>query len=312
MRRVAVIILNCNGLDDTIECLRSVYKMDYSEYQIIVVDNGSTDGSPDMIRKFFPDVKLIQNETNRGFADGNNIGIEYALSRGTDYLLMLNNDTVVDPGILRTLLSEARRRPEAGVFGAKVYFYSESERIWFAGGKWRPREGHCVVLGWGELDTGGTYNSVVEVDYVSGCAMFFRESVPRRIGLLASDFFLTFEDTDWCYRARKDGIKCLMVPAAKVWHKVSASFGGKSPLYNYFFTRNRLLWAKRDLSLMERSFVYVNVIKELTLLGAQWRGHVQGLQVKARLLGVRDYFLGRLGSAPDDVEKLNRRFFDER
>lgn len=296
MDKVSIVILNWNGLSDTLECLESVSRIDYPNYEVIVVDNGSTDGSPEAINRAFPHVTLIRNERNLGFADGNNVGIMHALKNDSDYVLLLNNDTVVDAGLLDEFMTVARSHPLAGIFGAKIYFFSDPDRIWFAGGRWNMRQGHCLHLGWGEEDDGRKYELVEEVDYVSGCCIFFGAKVARRIGLLDSRFFLTFEDTDWCYRARMAKIKCLFVPRAKVWHKVSTSFGGKSEVYIYYFTRNRLLWAERDLRLFQRVFVYLAIARELYYYSLRMQWPENKAEVRARLVGLRDYLLRRFGA----------------
>ena len=147
--RVAVIVLNWNGREDTLECLRSIRSIAYSNFGVIVVDNGSTDGSVAAIRASQPSVEVIDTGENLGFAGGNNVGIRRALELGADYVLLLNNDTVVDPGLLRAFVAAAALHPEAGAFGAKIYFHSEPTRIWYAGARWEAGAGELRSRGLG-------------------------------------------------------------------------------------------------------------------------------------------------------------------
>jgi GT2 family glycosyltransferase len=246
--RVSVIVLNWNGREDTLECLESVLNIDYSAFEVVVVDNGSTDGSVEAIRRRYPTIKVIETGTNLGYAEGNNVGIRAASSSGTSFLFLLNNDTIVDPQILRNLVEVAAKIPDAGVLAARIYYKSDPYRIQYAGAEWLEGESNFIHIGRDETDADIKQEPVNDTAYASGCAMFFRSELVHKVGLLDSRFFLTFEETDWCYRARNAGYRCLVVSDAKVWHKGSASFGGEeSPLYLYFYTRNRLLWAERHL-----------------------------------------------------------------
>lgn len=314
--KVSVIILSWNGLKDTIECLDSVKKIDYPNYEIIVVDNGSTDGSPEEIARLFPEITLIRNKENLGYAEGNNIGIRYALSNGADYILLLNNDTVVDAKILKSFIEAADMYPEAGIFGAKIYYYSEPNKIWSAGSGWDEKKLAFFLRGFGELNMNDKYNQIIGIDYVTGCALFFRKVVAQTIGLLETRFFLVAEDSDWCYRARKAGFKTLYIPNAKVWHKGAASFKGwGSPMRAYFNIRSSLLWAQRNLPIFERWYVYltisryffpyVSTIKEYPLIkriywdiSEMFRAK---LQFKAKIFGLRDFVFRRFGNCPKSI-----------
>lgn len=316
--KIYIIILNWNNIKDTTECLESVRKINYSNYKVVIVDNGSTDGSPEKIRMLSPEITLIKNKQNMGYAGGNNIGIKYALENGADHILLLNNDTIVDPEILSSFVWAADAYPDAGIFGGKVYYYSKPTVIWFTAGKWDKGKGKFHHIGEDCSDRADSYGDVAETDFICGCALFFRKKVAETIGLLEPKYFLMFEETDWCYRARKEGFKSIYVPSAKIWHKVSKSFnGGNSPLYSYFFTRNRLLWAKRNLSMSEKWRVYVAVVKEFfpniffltqtTLLKrlywdmARIVKNYKTPQFKAKVFGLWDFALSRFGDCPWDL-----------
>lgn len=322
---VFIIILNWNGIKDTLECLASVKGIGYQNFRIIVVDNGSTDGSPDAIRRCHSDISLLETGRNLGYAEGNNVGIRHALKHGADFILLLNNDTVVDPDFLTKLMEATEQYPEFVVLGPKIYYYHEPDRIWCAGNKWTGWKTGFKQVGDGDIDGPG-YNEITETDYIIGCALFAKREVFERIGLLDPRFFLTYEETDWCYRARKAGYRCLVVPGAKIWHKVATSMGGAgSPLQEYFYTRNLLLWAERHLPGTE----YWPLLREIARFGlglnlkrdeagslakrvywnarsswARIRGHSGVVRGRARYLAVRDYILRRFGDCPAEVRSL--------
>ncbi len=332
--KVSIIILNWNGKRDTLECLDSVRRIDYPHFDIIVVDNGSTDDSVSAIRKAFPDVVLLETGKNLGFAGGNNAGIRYALKQGADYLFLLNNDTIVDQQILGCFMDASVRIGQEAILGAKIYYHAEPDRIWYAGARWLEDISRFDHLGQGCIDDGKDFNTLSETDYVCGCALFVSARLLNRVGLLDEEFYLTFEETDLCYRARKAGYKSYFVPKAKVWHKISVSFGGEgSALFHYFLMRNRLLWAKKNLSISERLIIYRRVSYELLryLLPPRFRVDDPGEESlmksmfssfkaykekyrqkqdsplrKAKLWAVRDYLLHRFGDCPEAVRTLGK------
>ena len=321
---VAIVILNWNGRDDTLACLASVAGMTYPNFRVIVVDNGSADDSVAAIRSAFPDVEIIETGRNLGFAGGNNVGIRHALERGADYILLLNNDTEVDSGMLDAFVAAAGHFPDAGVFSGKIYFHAEPNRIWYAGAQWNPKNARFDLLGEGLLDDGTNFSNTCETGYACGCAFFLPAGRLREIGLLDEDFFLYFEETDWCYRAKAAGHPSIFVPDAKLWHKVSVSFGGEgSPLALYFITRNRLLWARRHASMTTRLRVYGTAAWSLVarfgaaLVGRRMGGAftlrrwwwsvreaIDDPRNRAYYMGFRDFWLGRFGDCPPVVREL--------
>lgn len=329
--KIAVVILNWNGKEDILECLASVKKIDYPNYEIVLVDNGSVDGSADAISKQYPAITLLQTGENLGYAGGNNVGIRWALEQGADYILLLNNDTIVATDLLSAFINATNLLPSGSILGAKIYFYDNPDTLWFAGGRWRSESNSFEHLGYGQPDS-IEFNHKTEVDYITGCALFADAATFKEVGLLGEDFFLTYEETDWCYRAGAKDHKCIVIPEAKLWHKVSSSFGGAdSPLVNYFMTRNKLLWAKKHLSYSSRMNLHkksfrtlrcillpswgwvdadVSIGKQILWCFSSWlktiKRNIANPINKSTLIGLRDYYLGRFGNCPSQVRKLGK------
>src|SRR4030042_2167429 len=217
--KVSVITVNWNNLKDTAECLESLRKVTYPNFEAVVVDNGSDGDDAAQLRQRFGDfARLIVNGRNSGFAGGCNLGIKEALARGADYVALLNNDTVVAPDFLEAVVRVAQADKKAGVLGGKIYCHELPDLIWFAGGVINYRTGRTPIRGSGEADN-GKYDEIVGWDWISGCFMFISGDVLRSVGLLDDRFFFGWEDADFCVRAARKGYKVLFVPGSKIWHK---------------------------------------------------------------------------------------------
>jgi GT2 family glycosyltransferase len=225
--RVAVVVLAWNGKPLTMACLESLGSLRYRNAAVILVDNASADGTAAAVRKTYGDrVTVIENAENLGFSRGNNVGIRRALDEGADFVLLLNNDTVVDPALVDRLVEVIAKSGDIGIVGPKIYYASPPDRIWFAGGRIHLARGVSKHIGIRERDT-GRYDSIRDVDYVTGCALLARREVFERIGYLDPVFAAYYEDADFCVRARRAGFRVVYAPAGKVWHKISASTGGE-------------------------------------------------------------------------------------
>ncbi len=295
---VHVIVLSWNEFDDTVECLESLQKINYFNYKIILVDNGSRDGSIQKLQERFGNeekIKIIANSENLGFAGGNNVGIEYAMKKEADYVLLINNDTTVNKNFLTELVNAAEKNKQAGVLGSKIYYYSDPKRIWFAGGKINKLLTKGTHIGYDEIDN-GQRDEIKKYDYLTGCCLLIKKEVIKKIGVLADDYFLYYEDTDFCLRVKKAGYNCLYVPASKIYHKVSRSSKPGSPSYIYYHTRNGLTMAKRNGSFLVKFFVYLNC---LFLFIKQIIKYIFMPSKKkwaiAVLEGERDFLLGKMG-----------------
>jgi GT2 family glycosyltransferase len=333
--RVAIIILNWNGWKDTIECLESIYQINYQNYSVVVVDNNSSDESIKKIKdyingklkvesnfiKYSSDNKpiefnefngtdlnieknlsikrlnLIKNKINQGFAEGNNIGIRFALKNiNPSYILLLNNDTVVDKNFLTALIQEGEKNDKIGLLGPKIYYYDNPNVIWCIGGKidWKFARG--LHVGTNE-DDHGQYENEMNFDYISGSALLIKTEVLEDVGVLDKRFFLYFEETDLALRASLRGYENLYVPHAMIWHKVSKSGGGiKNEIGLYYITRNRWLFMKKWATKSELLiFILIQILmalimpilisiyyKNKKLFLAYYRGFSNGILYKNR------------------------------
>ena len=238
--RVAIIILNWNGAEDTLECLGSLKKVTYPDFEVVVVDNGSEGDDVKTLRQSFEDyARIIGNDRNYGFAEGNNIGIRYALNAfDPAYVLLLNNDMVVAPDFLSQLVRVAEGEDKVGIVGPKVYYYDFEGRkdvLWYAGGEIN-QWGRYVYCHTGkDGDDLPQYQTIRSVDWVTGSAMMIKRCVIEELSLLNPGYFFGDEDVEYCIKARKHGFKIVYVPGARVWHKVGKSRDRYSTGLGYFF-----------------------------------------------------------------------------
>lgn len=227
--KVSIIILNWNGLEDTIECLESLRKITYPNYGIIVVDNASSGSDVEVLRERYGDyIRIIQNEKNYGFAKGNNVGIRYALDKGADYVLVLNNDTVVAPSFLDELVSCCQKEQKIGAVGPRLYYYDNPARVQLP-----------------EL-----YEKVgdapADMETLSGVAFLVGREVWEQVGLLDEVFYPAYgEDRDFFERLKERRYRIVCVPASKVYHKMSATTRRYPDLALYLIVKYNFLLARR-------------------------------------------------------------------
>ena len=295
--RWAVIVLSWNGRDDTLACLRSLAETDWPDLDVICVDNGSHDGSADAVRGAFPDVLLIENGHNLGYAGGNNVGIRAALERGADWVLLLNNDATLAPDAVREFDAVARVRPLAGMLGGKVLFADPPDMVWFAGQRFNAALGYSGrPRGYRRRD-GERYDRIEPVDRVVGACMAVSRTVADAIGLLDEGLFAYVEDVDWSLRAREAGFDVLFVPKARAWHRVAGSSGGEaaSATSMYYGVRNTIVVSERHRPLppglreLRRAVVVVTFAANAVLADAR------GPMLHAVREGARDARRGWLG-----------------
>lgn len=258
--QVATIIVNWNKKDDTLACLRSLREQEAVKVKVILVDNGSVDDSVLNVSDQFPDAAVIENGDNLGYAEGNNVGIRYALDQGFQYIMVLNNDTILAPQCISRLLEDLELHPDAAAAGPKSFYFETPEMIYFAGGQ-ITRDGRTLHIGIGTQD-GPKYNFPCDTEWLTGCAILFRSRSLREVGLFEPKYYLLYEDADWSLRARRRGCRLRFVPGATLWHKTSPSFGKTwSPHYLYYYTRNNFLWIERNFSLQQKPWLYYSALK---------------------------------------------------
>ncbi|MFC1649235.1 glycosyltransferase family 2 protein [Patescibacteria group bacterium] len=303
MKQLWIIILNWNRPDLTIECLDSLQILNSRTFKtnILIVDNGSTDDSIKKINfhigrklKFSKNKKasLIETGINKGYAGGNNYGLRYALERGADYLMLLNNDTNVDKDFASELI-KTHIEKAAGVVCPKIYFapgfefknYNKSDLgnvIWSVGGEFDWNNVYGTNRGVDQVDE-GQFEKTEEVDFASGACFLVSREVINKVGLLDENYFMYLEDVDFCHRVKLADFNLVYVPKSEIWHKVAQSSKIGSNLNDYFITRNRLLFGYR----------YASTKTKLALLRESIRFCINGR--KWQRIGVRDYYKKNLG-----------------
>lgn len=296
---VAILVLNFNSTKMSESCLASLSRIDYPNYRIILIDNGSDDCSIEEIVSNYPEVMFIDLETNLGFAMGNNIGLTKALGLGADYCLLLNNDTEVAPDFLTRLVDTMESDPAIAITGPMIYYSDAPEVIWSAGGSINTRLGTTKMLGIGQIDRGQYGSRPRQVDYVTGCAMGVRASILNQVGMLDPRFFMYYEEVEWCSRIKKMNHLVVHVPSSKVWHKISIEERERSHLVYYYMTRNRLLFLEQAgfgwlAWLHTLLFDYARTLLSWTIK-PKWRNKRSLRRVMAR--AILDYYLKRFGKA---------------
>lgn len=297
---VSIILLNWNQPHFTLACLKSLNDLTYPNFEVVVVDNGSSDDSIDQMEAVRAglsyDVTIIANGKNSGFAEGNNIGIRQALQNGADYVMLLNNDTEVDPGYLEPLVELAESDPKIGITGPKIFYFDEPSLIWSAGGL-ITKKGWTQQLGVNEPDL-PAFNQLREVDYVTGCAMLVKRQAIETAGMLDPRFFIYYEETDWCARVQRAGFSIWYVPQSVLWHKISLQARDLSPRYVYFMTRNRLLFLRnlgKNPLVVWWSLLAVDL--RTVVAWTVWKRHASARPLRSsRLRGMRDYLQGHFGN----------------
>jgi len=290
--KVFIIILNWNNWPDVLECLESLKNNDYHNYQVVIIDNGSKEKpqAPNL------EIKIIYNKENLGFSGGNNVGIKYAIEKGADYVLLLNDDTLVSRDFLSKLVKAGESNKNFGLLGPKIYFADQKEKIWFAGGQvnWLYNKG--TMRGYGEIDKGQyDFPGIQKTDYITGCCLLIKREVIKKIGLIPEDYFLYYEDTDWSLAGQRAGFKCIFVPAAKIWHKGSKSSQEFSIPYIYYHIRNGLIFADKYAPWHLKPLIHLDVIwriiKQLIKLLIPSKRKL----IKPILWGIKDFYLNKKG-----------------
>jgi GT2 family glycosyltransferase len=291
----------------TLDCLESLRRGTFESLRVIVVDNASTDDSVALLSSTVPEVELIANAVNLGFAEGNNVGIRAALAHGADYVLILNNDTIVGPHTIEMLVAEAGRLG-AGAVSPLIYFAEPDNLIWFAGADFDARRAYPGrVTGYRERDT-GQYSNARSVDRLTGASMLVSREAIERTGMFDGDLFFLYEDVDWSLRMRAAGFHLYVIPEAKVWHRVAATQSGEHSLTSvYYGVRNQLVVSRRHAHLgpLQSSLRTVGVLAVNAARLRRTSDRRRGVSALAQ--GLVDAALGRLGPWETSGEGRPRR-----
>jgi GT2 family glycosyltransferase len=296
-----LIVLSWNGREDTLTCLRSVRELRGGDTEVVCVDNGSTDGSVEAVRAAHPEVHVVENGRNLGFAGGNNAGLRYAFDHGAQWAVLVNNDAVLAPTAIDRLRAAAVEHPAAGMLAGKVFFDEPPDRIWFAGQRFWPAFGYSGrPRGYGRRD-GPRYRRPYRTDRAAGAFMAASRRVVDAVGLLDDDLFAYVEDVDWCRRARAAGFEIWFVPDALAWHRVSASTGGERASTHalYYGVRNTIAVSERHLPLprplreLRRWLILAVFLFQAFALSERRRPFAAAVRD-----GYRDALAGRFGERP--------------
>ena len=279
---IHIVLVTWNHWPATAECLTQVVRLDYANYRIVLVDNGSTDNTPELVTKHYPTVKLFSNAENLGFAGGCNIGLRHALEHGADFVLLLNNDAVPPLDLLSKLVAGAASLPRAGILTPTAAYAGQPQRWW-------PTAGYChrvtndyVMLHPEELHP----HRPLPVDYVFGTAMFIRRQVLKQVGLLDERYFMYYEDMDFCKRAVQKGWELYVLPDAMILHHVEASTEEDPATRHYHKARSSVLFFQSYSSGLKRPLIFIyrlgsGVKRVITLLWqnqySEALAHIRGL-----------------------------------
>lgn len=251
--QLGIVIVNYNGEKYQNDCIKSLYENTYHNFEIIIVDSGSTDKSVRMVKVEYPDVTLLLQKENVGVAKGNNIGIRYCLEKKYKYILLLNNDVVLEHNLIEILMNKMEQNVIAV---PKIYYYKPDNVLWYAGGKLDWGIASSRHIGIEEKDR-GQYDIERIVSYAPTCCMLLPAKVFNEIGMLDEKYFMYFDDTDLCAALAENGIyKIKYIPSAKMWHKVSSSTGGQgSKLKTYYINRNQLYYIQKYSRYMTKNAI---------------------------------------------------------
>ncbi|KLU73192.1 MAG: hypothetical protein RHS_1005 [Robinsoniella sp. RHS] len=284
--KVSIILVNYNGNNDTLECVKSLKQIAYTNYEIIVVDNASA--NVDYIKSELNEsVIFLQAEKNLGFAGGNNLGISYALDNGAEYVVLLNNDTTVDKNFISDMVFSSKKNKDNGIVTGKILFHSKPDYIWYAGGEMNLNKAKIRHFGIRTKD-----KKIIEEKYVNfatGCLMLIPKNVIETVGYLDDQYFMYCEDAEFCVRLKKNGYSIIYNSEAVIYHKVSASSGGAgSKLSQYYRTRNELYLVSHysDHKIQGIIFCLLRFLKRIM------KGQ---FSVNCVRYGIRDYMNSNMG-----------------
>jgi len=257
---VYIIVLNYNGHRDTIRCIKSLNCISYSNFRIVIVDNLSTDNSRDKIISYLKNYKIkfnfynspelaiksknkkhiisiIQSQFNGGYGFGNNIGLKHSIENNADYMLIINNDTIVEPEFLEPMVNSCENNQNIGIASGKICYLNAPDIIWFNGGKFTPTLAKVVHYDYNEKNIGQT--SIKPISFITGCMWLLPRKIVKEVGLINEEYFMYLEDLEYCQRVLNKGFTLKVFSESIIYHKVGSTTGGKhSSLSVFYRTKN--------------------------------------------------------------------------
>jgi GT2 family glycosyltransferase len=290
--KITIVIINYNGLTDTMECLSSITKITYPRFSVIVVDNASDENELPILQSEYPQYSYLQSEINGGFSAANNLGIQQALTSGADCVLLLNNDTTVTPGFIEPMVDSLFEYPKVGMVTPQICYYSQKDVLWMSGGTLNK------YTGTGYMSMSGEKLSISPViqhtTFISGCCALITKEVLLSIGPWDEKYFLYMEDIDYSYRVSMAGYTMLVVRNSVIYHKVNASTrknNNQQPIY--YMIRNRLYFVSKYFdraSIFAFGFILISTLIKLVW----WYGN-NPTKYSFGKMAVIDYFKGHMG-----------------
>ncbi len=290
-KKVLIVTLNWRQAEMTVECVQALQAMIYPSVEIMVIDNGSGDESPRILKDKLTNIHIRCLPENIGFAAGSNVGLQYALNHNFEYALLINNDAFPAHDMLSILMEETA--PDIALMSPKIYYEAEPERIWFAGGRQHPTLLELLNRGQGELD-GTSWQSAQDVDYLLGTCLLVNLTAIKKVGLLNEQYFMYYEDLDWSIRFRTAGYRLRLIADAHLYHRAAISSGGTdSPLRRYYLARSSFIFfyshRQQGKSWAILVFRTLNAIKQVGVLllsgkGSVARAYLRGLHDGCRLV----------------------------
>ncbi|MGE5682210.1 MAG: glycosyltransferase family 2 protein [Bacillota bacterium] len=295
---VSIIILNWNGYEVTKDCIASLKAVEYDNFKMLVVDNGSKDGSVEkLLCDYSGAIEILALDKNYGFAEGNNRGIDHVRKKcSPDYILLLNNDTVVDKNFLTRMIDAAESEKDAALVVPKIFYYDAPDVLWYAGGYFNRFSGMGEHYGKNKKDD-KRYSSRKMISFANGCALLIKESLLKEEKILDDIFFANCEDTDLSVRVVRKNKKIIYEPAAVIWHKVSFSFrkGSGSWIAFYLATRNMIILQKKHAGKsMQLVFMFYMMLRWVLYLEAKHILKGEWKICRAILHGLQDGYSSRL------------------
>ena len=281
-KSIAVILINWNSYEYTRNCIQSLNKMEFKDFDIILVDNGSMDGSDDKLVKDFPDLIFLKIIHNIGFTGSNNLALNHCINRGYKYSMMLNNDTIVEPDFLEVLNKYMESNPYVAAVQPKIYFEHDRGLLWNAGSYFNRWTGQASTEGYNKRVTANS-DKLKEVDWITGCGLLVRTELLKTAGLLDESLFMYYEDVDLSFRIKRSGLKLMYVPDSIIYHIAGAAYKTKkktkegivNPIVHYHNARNQIWMIKKYLSPFQKitaysyTFIYFGAVLVYFLL--RWR-----------------------------------------